>query len=200
MIDRCHEPSTPHPHPYPHPHGPPVLTIQILSAQSLPGTRAGRPTGPRFQCLVSSATSNSAPSLAHRRLYRYKVPTAATMDSVTAMRRRRGKPSPRQADATPLLASDGGGAAERSLGETCEALLASGPWNAAHTTTRAGLVERLKMIEDAGLPRMRVRPPRGGNHGHHHHHHRHYPATRSSVTYARPPPPNSVCRCCPTAS
>ena len=87
----------------------------------------------------------------------------------------RGKPPPRQADATPLLASDGGGAAERALGGTCEALLASGPWNAVHTSTRAGQKRRLKMIEDAGLPRMRVRSPRDQHHHHHqnHHHHNH---------------------------
>ena len=66
--------------------------------------------------------------------------------------------SPRQIEVTEA-ASHGGGAAGRSLGETCEALLASGPWNAAHTTSQKGLKRRLKMIEDAGLPRMRVRPP-----------------------------------------
>ena len=65
----------------------------------------------------------------------------------------------------------GGGAAGRTLGETCEALLASGPWNAAHTSTHAGLMRRLKMIEDAGLPRMRVRPSRGREHGNHHQRH-----------------------------
>ena len=117
-----------------------------------------------------------------------------------AMRRRRGKPSPRQADATPLLASHGGGAAERSLGETCEALLASGPWNAAHTTTHGGLVERLKMIEDAGLPRMRVRSPRDQHHHHrrhyHHHHHRKpQPKTTTTAAYrylqSPPSPPHS---------
>ena len=65
------------------------------------------------------------------------------------------------------MASRGGGAAGRTLGEMCEALLASGPWNAAHTTTRAGLVKRLNMIEEAGLPRMRVRAPLGQNRDHH---------------------------------
>ena len=108
--------------------------------------------------------------------------------------------SPRQIEVTEV-ASHGGGAARRSLGETCEALLASGPWNAAHTSTHAGLMRRLKMIEDAGLPRMRVRPPRGREHGHRHHHH---PASLSLLTSPPPPLPSphptSVCRCCPTAS
>ena len=45
---------------------------------------------------------------------------------------------------------------EKTLGETCEELLASRKWNSAQTITIGGLKKRLKMIEDAGLPRMRV--------------------------------------------
>ena len=76
-------------------------------------------------------TSSTTPTRTRRLLYRCQVSAAATVDNVMAVRRRCAKPSPRQADATPLLASDGGGAAERTPGETCEALLASGPLNAA---------------------------------------------------------------------
>ena len=47
-------------------------------------------------------------------------------------------------------------AEQLALGERCEALLASDKWNRAHTVTHAGLLERLQMIVDAGLPPMRL--------------------------------------------
>ena len=46
--------------------------------------------------------------------------------------------------------------AQAKLGERCERLLASSAWNKAHTTTQQGLLERLQMIQDAGLNPMRV--------------------------------------------
>ena len=51
-------------------------------------------------------------------------------------------PAPPRAIEVAEMASHGGGAS-RTLGETCEALLASGPRNAAHMVTRAGLMQRL---------------------------------------------------------
>ena len=46
--------------------------------------------------------------------------------------------------------------AQANLRERCERLLASSAWNKAHTTTHKGLLERLQMIQDAGLNPMRV--------------------------------------------
>lgn len=44
------------------------------------------------------------------------------------------------------------------LGEQCERMLASRAWNLAHTSTQAGLIQRLEMITEAGLPPMRLVP------------------------------------------
>ena len=102
---------------------------------------------PQFQYRVFTAVCATSPSHA-----------PATCDDTTEWQLNRANmrmpaklqsTSPREIEVGEM-ASHGGGAAGRTLGETCEALLASGPWNAAHTTTRAGLVKRLNMIEEAG--------------------------------------------------
>ena len=45
-----------------------------------------------------------------------------------------------------------------ALGQSCEGLLGAPKWHRAHTTTHKGLMLRLTMIKDAGLPAMRVVP------------------------------------------
>ena len=45
-----------------------------------------------------------------------------------------------------------------ALGQRCEGLLGAPKWHRAHTTTHEGLLLRLTMIKDAGLPAMRVVP------------------------------------------
>ena len=45
---------------------------------------------------------------------------------------------------------------QMAYGRSCEAMLSSGAWNRAHTSTYRGLVARLEMLAANGLPPMRV--------------------------------------------
>ena len=48
--------------------------------------------------------------------------------------------------------------AQLKLGNACEELLASKAWQRSHPETYAGLKLRLQLLQEAGLPRMRVVP------------------------------------------
>ena len=48
--------------------------------------------------------------------------------------------------------------AQLALGTKCERLLSSAAWHKAHTSTQKGLLLRLQMLKDAGLPAMRLVP------------------------------------------